>query len=124
MAMKRTATVACRLAVCVCAVVAAGCDLSVRNVSVSRGLQSEDPSLRLTSAVKAANENDRSALPLLVERLEDDSPDVRMFAIEALRRMTGEDFGYRFYADEMDRAKAVKRWRKWLKAHAPAQTGD
>jgi hypothetical protein len=56
--------------------------------------------------------------------LEDDSPDVRMFAIGALRRMTGKDFGYRFYAEEDERAEAVKRWREWLKAQPPASEGE
>ena len=124
MVSNRTATAACRWVTLLCAVAIAGCSLPTAPRSVARGLQSEDPSVRAQSAVRAAETDDRQSLPLLVERLEDDSPDVRMLAIEALRRMTGEDFGYRFYADESQRAASVRQWREWLKANPSAQAGD
>jgi HEAT repeat protein len=88
--------------------------------TVGEGLQSENPSDRAQAALLAARTSDRSALPLLVERLEDPAADVRFCAIEALRRMTGQTLDYRYYASAQQREQAVARWRQWLKARAAA----
>ena len=50
----------------------------------------------------------------MVKNLESDDPAVRLFAIEGLRRLTGDDFGYDYYADADQRAPAVQRWKQWL----------
>jgi HEAT repeat protein len=53
------------------------------------------------------------AIPALIDRLEDDDPVVRLSAHEALRRRTGEQFGFLPWADPPERARAVARWRSW-----------
>jgi hypothetical protein len=80
---------------------------------VMTSLQSTDPSLRTRAVVKAGNEQDARAIPLLIDRLEDSDSGVRMFAGMALRKITGEDMEWRFYEANRKRHEAVKRWRQW-----------
>ena len=80
-------------------------------------LTSDSPP-RLIPAIKiAANNHDRAAIPGLIQNLDDKDSAVRFAAISALRKMTGEDFGYRYYDREFDRQPAIQRWHLWLKAH-------
>lgn len=67
---------------------------------------------------QAGDRDDRSAIPRLVQLLEDHDPAVRFAAISALKRMTGEDLGYRYYDGEWDRHAAVQRWHQWLMTHS------
>jgi hypothetical protein len=72
----------------------------------------------LIPAIKdAANRNDKSAIPGLVDRLDDKDSAVRFAAISALTKMTGQDLGYKYYDDEYTRHAAIERWREWVKAH-------
>lgn len=94
------------------AVLPAGCNGA--NKDIAAGLQSELGSERSAACIRAGQSRDKSVLPLLVERLEDTDADVRLFAICALKKITGMDLEYRYYAPPVDRAEAVLRWRKWL----------
>ncbi len=108
---------------CVAAAIG-GCDgLGSADPLVGR-LQSGDPSVRIAACVQAAESSDGRTLPLLVDRLEDNSADVRMFAIRALEKKTGQTFGYVAYADAADRAAAVRRWRQWLRSNSPGGPGE
>ena len=78
-------------------------------------LQSEDPLRRIDGAVAAARANDRSAVPLLVDRLQDDDVAVRMYAIMALEKIEGTSLGYKFWGDDMDRTRMAQQWRNHLK---------
>jgi HEAT repeat protein len=99
--------------------------LTLVSGSLASGCFSPDPkSLTSTSAPSlipaikdAANNNDRSAIPLLVQYLDDKDSAVRFAAISALTKMTGHDLGYRYYDDEYDRQPALKRWQQWVKDH-------
>jgi hypothetical protein len=72
--------------------------------------------------IKQAGEaGDRSALPALVASLDDEDPAVRLFAIAALEKFTGDRFGYEYYLDEDQRKPALGRWRAWLKQQSPPQ---
>ncbi len=86
--------------------------------SVYAGLQSEDPAVRIQSAVDAGKNRDKKAIPLLVECLDDNESDVRMFAGMALKRIVGEktydELGWRFYFTRTERRAAVERWREWV----------
>ena len=79
-------------------------------------LQSEDPLERIAGAKQAAEAKDPEAVPLLIDRLEDDDEAVRMYTIMALRRLEGTDLGYKYWSDEVDRARAAQRWREYLRA--------
>ena len=69
-------------------------------------------------AVKWAGDNKvSSALPQLVDLLQDEDSPVRLYSIEALRRITGTDCGYDYKAAAHVRAVAVKRWHQFLKTN-------
>jgi hypothetical protein len=82
-----------------------------------KSLTSDSPPSAIPAIKDAADQNDRKAIPRLVQDLDDQDSAIRFAAIAALKRMTGEDFGYRYYDSEFDRAPAIKRWNEWLKAH-------
>ena len=74
------------------------------------------PQARIEAIERAGASGDRSALPRIVENLSSDDAAVRMAAIGALRRITGETLGYRFDAPEIERRAAIDRWKAWLAA--------
>lgn len=87
---------------------------------VRRQLGAPNPLDRAVAAVEVAEERDPQAVHRLVDLLEDSSAAVRMYAILALERLTGSDYGYEYYADPAERAAAVNRWREALRAGAVA----
>ena len=77
-------------------------------------LEIRDVELRLR-AIKWAGENKvEAAVPLLVDRLQEEDAAVRFFAIQALERITGTRMGYDYAAGAAQRAEAVARWRASL----------
>lgn len=100
------------------AVAVAGCAAPSRHSFIARGLQSEDPAKRMAACTEAAQQQDRSAIPLLIDRLNDSESDVRFCAIRALKELTSQTMGYEYYQDESKRAPAVGRWRQWLRSQA------
>ena len=95
-----------------------GCD-PLAGLTRYERLQHEDPTVRAEATVRAAEQNDREAIPYIVDRLTDSEQGVRWAAICALEKMTGETFGYQHYGPAAERAEAVARWRKWLEAGRP-----
>jgi hypothetical protein len=87
-----------------------GCAANVRDE-----IQLPDPAARVRAIIEAADQNDRHAIPLIVDRLDDEDEAVRSIAAMALRRMTNETFGYQSYDPIHVRQQAVQRWRDWLK---------
>ncbi len=79
-------------------------------------LRSSNPLERAKAVVALAEMGDAESVHHLVDLLEDRDPAVRLFAIEALKRLVGQDYGYRYYHDEIRRAAAVDRWRQALRA--------
>lgn len=80
------------------------------------GFDGPDPASRLHAAREAATGTDASDLPELVALLDDDDPVVRWVAIGALRKRTGEDFGYDHTASRADRRGAIANWEAYVKA--------
>ncbi len=99
-----------------------GCGWS-RPVSqnVYERLQSNDHNIRVGAVIEVGRRQDRRAIPYLVDRLEDDEADVRLFSIQALRDITGKRFGYRYFDNKYDRRDAVEKWRRWLLADSGAE---
>ena len=93
----------------VCAI--SGCTAPRRPLVVT----DPDPSVKIPAYKKAVRERDDDAAPQLVADLESDDPAVRLFAIEALERVTGTTRGYRYFDDETDRRESVAKWQAWLK---------
>ncbi len=77
-------------------------------------LTSDDPAGRIPAMKQAAARMDTSAVPQLVELLASDDPAERLYAIEALRRITGKTMGYNYYGSETERAEAIARWKASL----------
>lgn len=105
-----------------CALLVTGCAPVEGRPSLHRRLQSDAHDVRAAAVVEAGSRGDRKAVPYLVDRLEDDQADIRLFAIQALRQMTEENFGYRSYGNELARREAVRRWRQWLDGHGDEET--
>ncbi len=77
-------------------------------------ITSDDPSSKIPAIKIAARAQDTSTAPQLVKDLDSDDPAVRFYAIRGLQDLTGETFGYLYYASEEVRKLAVQRWRHWL----------
>jgi len=91
---------------CTCALV--GCGPS----ATDGGFESANPAARMYAIEQAARENDRSAIPCIIEQLDCDDPAVRLLAITTLERMTGQTYGYRHYDDAPERRAAIARWEQ------------
>ncbi len=52
-------------------------------------------------------------IPALIGRLDDPDTVVQLSANEELKRVTGQDFGFRAWNDLEERRAAVERWRSW-----------
>lgn len=86
-------------------------------------MQSEDPNTRAIACRKAGSSGDMSVAPLLVDRLEDRDGCVRLYADQALRELTGQNFEYR-ESDPPDlRAAAIKRWRDYVNSRVKSGSG-
>jgi len=77
-------------------------------------LNSQRPEERILAAKHAAEIGDRDVIGILVDRLEDDDEAVRMFAILALEKLTGTRHGYDYSADQVQRGRAIQRWRRYV----------
>ena len=77
-------------------------------------ISSSDLSVKIPAIKRAVDIDNRSEIAELVKELDDDDAAVRLFAIEGLQRLTGQDFEYRYYDDREARKPAVERWNKWL----------
>lgn len=91
----------------------AGCGSRTPAKPLYERLQSGQESEVAQAAVDAGQAGDRRAVPYLIEALQHDAADVRLFAIASLRKITGQDFGYRPWAPVPQRDAAVERWRLW-----------
>jgi len=80
-------------------------------------LDSPNPVVRIMAIKWAGDNKALSAIPQLVDFLNDEDTSVRFFAIEALRRITGTNNGYDYKARPQLRAEAVERWRELLKSN-------
>jgi hypothetical protein len=72
-----------------------------------------DPADKIPAMKAAVQKDDRDVIPQIITDLGNDDPAVRLYAIEALRRLTGQDFGYQYFADEDHRKPAIERWKEW-----------
>ena len=68
---------------------------------------------RIVAIREAGERRDKVAVPLLVDRLEDEDSAVRFYAILALERITGDRLGYRYEDSASERHDAVERWRQF-----------
>ena len=84
--------------------------------AIEGGFDSGNPAAKIYAIEYAARENNRSAIPNIVAQLDSDDPAVRLVAIAALKRMTGQTYGYHDYDPPEVRREAIDRWEQALKA--------
>ena len=80
-------------------------------------ITSNDPSSKIPAIKKAVAARDTQTAPQLIRSLESDDPAVRFYAIRGLQDLTGETFGYEWYADDRERETALRQWKSWLKGN-------
>lgn len=94
----------------VAAAAVAGCRNDVGPPSVA----SDDPERKIPGIKQDVDRDDRADVPLMVRDLDSDDPAVRFYSIQGLGRLTGYDFGYRYWEADDARRPAVARWKQWL----------
>ncbi len=82
--------------------------------SLPAKFQNADPQVRIEAIREAGQTRNTAAVPYLIDRLSDSQADIRLFAIMALRDITGQTHGYNVYEPAPQRAAAIARWRQWL----------
>src|SRR6266513_6414462 len=91
--------------------------LAIGGCTAPRGpieVTNPDPSGKIPAMKKAVREHDLKVVRQLVKDLDSDDPAVRLFAIQALEKLTGQRYGYEYYADEVQRKPALSAWQQWL----------
>jgi hypothetical protein len=112
-AAERGLLIAAALSCC-----AAGCFGGGGREPVS--LKARDPASKIPAIKKAAAAKETRTAPILVKSLESDDPAVRFYAIRGLQDLTGETFGYVWYADDKQRRASLDQWKQWLGAREPS----
>ena len=92
----------------------AGCQPSDAPVGL-KSFSDPDPLIRISAMKWAAENQVDQAIGPLVDALADEDAAVRFFAIQALVRITGKDYGYDYKANARRRLQAMARWRQFLK---------
>ena len=80
-----------------------------------RTVKNPDPTVSIPAVKTDVQNKDQKDVAQMVLNLNDDDSAVRFYAIQGLQRLTGDDFGYRYYQDADGRAAAVAKWNQWLK---------
>ena len=88
-------------------------------VTLATAAKDPDERLRLSATHGLVRLKSKAAVQALVERLADESPTVRKAAAKRLKKLAGEDLGYRYSLNPKDLAEAVHRWRAWAAKYEP-----
>jgi len=84
------------------------------SVGVGNALEDENVEVRRSAVRVAAAKHNPRLVPKLIDRLDDDSAEVREEARAALKGISkGEDHGPKADATKSERGEAVRRWREW-----------
>ena len=84
-----------------------------------RTIANPDPAVKIPAIKQAVIDDDRAAAAAMIDNLDSDDSAVRLYAIEGLRRLTGQDFGYVYYAGRAERDPAIEKWKQWLREQHP-----
>ena len=83
----------------------------------SPSIKSDAPDRAIPAIKSETAAGNKKAIPYLVHDLESTDAAERMYAIDGLRRLTGQDFGYVYYEETDQRQPAVDQWKHWLAEH-------
>ncbi len=89
----------------------------LRDLQKSQKSSQSSPEELLPAINTLIDQKDPRILHALATLLSHPSDLVRHYAEYALRRLTGDDLGFKATASEEKRAVAVVKWRKWLEDH-------
>ena len=117
----QSAVMLARAALCAVAALA-WCGGCAQPPASKRGILDDNPAVKIPAMKRAGVVKDAAQEAPLVEQLMDEDAAIRFYAIEALKRLAGDDLGYHYYDDRSERDKAVERWRQWLLGRQPAGT--
>ncbi len=79
-------------------------------------LRHADPRVRIGAAEQAVRQSRMDLCGLLVKNLSDRDGAVRLFSSVALRKLTGEDLGYKAHGTLVERRESIALWTKWLES--------
>ena len=82
------------------------------NMLVS-SLRDKSEVVRYEAAAGLLSQGDMSAVPVLIGFMDSEDRRMRYKAFSSLTEATGEDFGYDFNSDPMNREEAIGRWENW-----------
>lgn len=87
-----------------------------------RSVVNEDPAVKIPEIRKAVDRGDQSVVPQLVKDLDNDDPAVRLYASQALKRLTGQSFEYDWtLTDRAARRPAIERWQAYVDTNPAAK---
>ena len=89
--------------------IAGGC----RPTAPRRPLLDQDPIFVIPALKRTAESQRLRDIPRLIELLDSEDAAIRLNAIQSLRSLTGETFGYQFWDTDAQRRPAVARWRRY-----------
>jgi hypothetical protein len=92
--------------------------------AIRGGFDSDNPAAKMYAIEYAARAGDHDAVEHIIRQLDSDDPAVRMLAIGALERLTGETHGYRHFDHPLERRKAIRRWVAWTQGDASDAIGS
>lgn len=78
-----------------------------------RPLLDQDPVFVIPAMRQTAQAQRLRDMPRLIELLNSEDSAIRLHAIQTLRSLTGETFGYQFWDTPAQRRGAVERWRRY-----------
>jgi len=82
------------------------------------------PNIRRDAAAELGLRDRWSAVPRLIDHLEDADEEVRAASASALRRVTNNFFGYRALASAKRRHATADRWRTWWSQEGRMRAGE
>ncbi len=86
--------------------------------ALTRQLESKDPAERIRAIHSIGEDRVDELLPVLVNRLDDEDVAVRLYAIVALEKLTGQRLDYEYAAESSRRRDAVVNWRRYIEKRA------
>jgi hypothetical protein len=89
-----------------------GCSIAPKTF---RKVTDPAPIVRARSVSLGSQMPQGKRVPVLIDRLEDTDPVVRLAAFEELKKGTGKSFGFIPWGDASSRTSAVASWRAWWK---------
>ena len=77
----------------------------------------DSPRIRLTAARELANRGERNSLAVLLALLQEDNVAIRLAAVNILRNLTQQRFGFVAYVADEKRTEAVSQWKEWIESN-------